>query len=329
MEFVNHKLNIVPINVYIDPPYPVDKAIITHAHSDHARSGHKNVLATKQTIQLMKLRYGENCAESFQELQYGEKIKINDIEISLFPSGHILGSSQILLKKNGYKVLITGDYKTKKDPTVTEFELVKCNTLITEATFGLPIFCHPNPSIEVKKIINSLKQKNGKNHLLGAYALGKAQRLIKLIRESGYAEKIYIHGAMEKLCKYYEHQGIKLGKIEKINSKEKKPFTNKLILCPPSALRDRWSRKFNDCVISQASGWMCIKQRVKQNLIEIPLIISDHSDWNELTQTIKDTNAENIWITHGREDGLVRWCNINGLNAKPLSIIGRDEEVEQ
>ena len=328
MEFINHKLNIIPIDVYIDPPYPVDKAIITHAHSDHARSGHKNVLATKQTIQLMKLRYGENCAESFQELQYGEKIKINDIEISLFPSGHILGSSQVLLNKNGYKVVITGDYKTKKDPTVTEFELIRCNTLVTEATFGLPIFCHPKPSVEIKKIINSLKQRNGRNHLLGVYALGKAQRLIKLLRENGFTEKIYIHGAMEKLCKYYEDQGIKLGDIEKVDSK-KQNLTNKLILCPPSALRDRWSRKFNNCVISLASGWMCIKQRVKQNLIEIPLIISDHSDWNELTQTIKGTNAENVWITHGREDGLVRWCTVKGLNAKPLSIIGRDEEVEQ
>lgn len=325
MNLLDYRLNIIPINVFIDPQFPVEKAIITHAHADHAKSGHKKVLGTKETLEIMKIRYGKECAQEFQYLNYGQKISIDGVSITLFPAGHIIGSSQVLLEYRNHKIVVTGDYKTTKDSTTSEFELIKCDTLVTEATFGLPIFKHPNPNIEIKKVLESLETYNDTNHLIGVYALGKAQRIIKLLRENGFQDTIFIHGALKKICDYYQLNGINLGKLETI-TKDSSNYKQKIILAPPSALKDRWSRKFRNKILSQASGWMNIKQRVKQSLIEIPLIISDHSDWNELTKTIVECGAENIWVTHGREEGLVHWCKTNGLNAKPLSLKGREEE---
>lgn len=327
MNILNHKLKITPLNIYIDPMVPVDKAIITHAHADHARPGNKNILATKETIELMKLRYGENCAQNFHPLKYGEKICINGIYISLYPAGHILGSAQVLIEKKGEKILVTGDYKTTFDATNKNFELIKCNTLVTEATFGLPVFQHPDPNQEIRKLISSVKNNLGCCHLVGTYVLGKAQRVIKLLRENGYDETILIHGSLEKMCNYYQKNKVNLGKLKKVSDVKDKSFNNKIILSPPSSLKDRWSRKFRQKILCQASGWMTIKQRVKQSLIELPLVISDHGDWNELTTTIIETGAENIWVTHGQEDGLVHWSKTKGLNAQPLSIQGRDEEL--
>ena len=326
MNLLNSKLNIIPLNIFIDPQYPVDKAIITHAHADHAVPGHRKVLATRQTIEIMKIRFGESCAKEFQILEYGKKININNIFISLLPSGHILGSAQVLIENKNEKIVVTGDYKTVKDPTVYNFELQKCDTIVTEATFGLPIFKHPNPNEEIYKLLESLKKNKNTTHLIGAYALGKAQRIIKLLRNNGFDQKIYIHRALEKICNYYQHEGIQLGKFEVI-TKNSEETDYKIVFCPPSALKDRWSRRFEDKIISQASGWMRIKQRVKQSLIELPLIISDHSDWWELTNTIKASNAENVWVTHGREDALVHWSMQNGLNSKPLSFQREDEDT--
>lgn len=326
MNLLNNKLNIIPLNIYIDPQYPVDKAIITHAHADHAVPGHRKVLATKQTIEIMKLRFGEGCAKEFQILDYGEKVNINNFLISLFPSGHILGSAQVLIENKNTKIVVTGDYKTVKDPTACDFEIKQCNTIVTEATFGLPIFKHPDPDGEISKLLESLKKNKNVVHLVGVYALGKAQRIIKLLRNKGFDEKIFIHRALEKICNYYEYEGIKLGKLEVI-TKNNQDTNYKVVFCPPSALKDRWSRRFDDKIICQASGWMSIKQRVKQSLVELPLIISDHSDWYELTNTIKESNAENVWVTHGREEGLVHWSTQNGLNSKPLSFQREDEDT--
>ena len=329
MDWINHKLYIDPIGTFIDPNFPVDKAIITHGHADHAISGHKNVLATSQTIDIMKRRYGKNCADSFQEIKYGKRLKIDNFYITFYPAGHILGSAQILIEHKNQRVLVSGDYSTIPDQSSQDFELVKCNLFITEATFGLPIFKHPDPKIEIKKLIQSIMMYPEKTHLVGAYALGKTQRLIKLLREEGYDETIYLHGSQIKICEYYEKQGIKLGKLENSLLSKKDNFLGSIVIAPPSALKDRWSRRFENKVICYASGWMNIKQRAKQSLVELPLIISDHVDWNELTQTILDVEAEKIWVTHGREEALVYWCKKNGLNAEPLYLQGRIEEINQ
>ena len=224
---------------------------------------------------------------------------------------------------------MTGDYKVGKDETCKNFKSIKCDTLITEATFGLPIFQHPDPKEEIKKLINSVKKNRSSCHIIGAYALGKAQRVMNLLRQNNYSDTIYIHGSLEKLCNYYRSQKINIGLFEKVVSKDKSFYEGKIIIAPPSALKDRWSRRFPNPIICMASGWMTVKQRAKQRGIELPLVISDHSDWNELLDTIKKSKAKNILVTHGQEDALVYYCKKNNLLSKPLSIQGRsDEEIE-
>ena len=176
MKWINENLYISPINTYIDPAKPVENAIITHGHADHAKPGHKNILATKETINIMKIRYGENCAQNFQELTLNKTLKIDDVKITFYPAGHILGSVQVLAEYKGERINFTGDYKTKKDKTCENFEPVKCHTLVTEATFGLPVFQHPNEHNEIKKLLRSLELFPKRPHLVGVYALGKAQR---------------------------------------------------------------------------------------------------------------------------------------------------------
>ncbi len=273
----------------------------------------------------MKRRYGENCAGSFQNLEYGKTLHIDDVAVTLYPAGHILGSAQVLLEYLGQRVVATGDYKVTPDSTAQAFDLVKCDIFITEATFGLPVFQHPKPEDEIAKLMQSVQQKPERSHLIGAYALGKTQRVIKLIREAGYDDPIFLHGANEKLCDYYQQQNISLGRLEKVSSVNKDTMRGAIVIAPPGALKDRWSRRMPDPVMCYASGWMGVKQRAKQSLVELPLVISDHADWNELTQIIPATEAEQIWITHGREQALVHWCQGQGLHAEPLSIQGREE----
>ena len=328
MKWINENLYISPINTYIDPSKPVENAIITHGHADHAKPGHKNVLATKETINIMKIRYGENCAQNFQELKLNKSLKIDDVEITFYPAGHILGSVQVLAEYKGEKINFTGDYKTKNDKTCENFEPVRCHTLVTEATFGLPVFQHPNEHNEIKKLLRSLELFPNRPHIVGVYALGKAQRIIGLLRQQKYDKEVFIHGALEKLCNYYVEEKIFLGKFLKTNLKDKKEYQGQIILAPPSAIKNVWSRKFDDPIICKASGWMSIKQRVKQSLVELPLIISDHADWNELTQYIKLTGAENVYVTHGREEAIVHWCKMNQINGLALSLSGREDEED-
>jgi putative mRNA 3-end processing factor len=330
MTFLNHQLYIDKINAYIDPNVPRDLAIITHGHADHARFGHKHVIATPETIAIMKCRYGENCAETFQELPLRETIDIGGIKITLYPAGHVLGSAQILLDDGQTRIVVTGDYKRGSDSTCDDYEIVPCDILVTEATFGLPVFQHPDPKHEIQKLLQSVKDNPTRAHLIGAYALGKAQRVIKLLREAGYEKPIYLHGAQRKLCDLYQDLGIDLGILENVGHRKKDEFAGAIVIAPPSALKDRWSRRFPDPVISMASGWMQVKQRARQRGVELPLIISDHCDWNELLQTIQDTGAKKIWVTHGREDALVHYCQTElGLEAEPLSLQGLGEGEDE
>ncbi len=272
----------------------------------------------------MKIRYGKNCAKHFQVANYGEEIKINNIKIVFYPAGHILGSAQIFLQNKKEKVLVTGDYKTVTDDVSQDFQLVKTDTLITEATFGLPIFIHPEPKQEVLKLLKSLDIFSDSCHVVGAYALGKAQRIISLLRNSGYDDIIYLHGAVDKITDYYIEKGINLGKLKKVTKQDLVDLKGKIVITPPSGLRDRWVRKFPNVRSCLASGWMGIKQRAKQSKVELPLVISDHADWNELTNTILKTNAKKVWITHGREEALKYWCKKNNIFAEALSLKGRE-----
>ena len=187
----------------------------------------------------------------------------------------------------------------------------------------------PDPMLEINRLLASVAAQPERCHVIGAYALGKAQRVIKLIREAGHDAPIYLHGAQEKLCGYYMAQGIDLGDLRKALDREKDSFRGHIVIAPPSALRDRWSRRLPDPVVCQASGWMTIKQRAKQSGVELPLVISDHADWNELTTTIAATGAETVWVTHGREDALVHWCRQRGLASEPLYLQGREEDLSE
>lgn len=326
MNWLRHDLYVSPLEAYIDPPFPVKKALITHAHADHARAGHESVLATHHTIQIMKRRYGENCADRFQVAEYGKALSMGEVRVIFYPAGHVLGSAQILLEYKGARAVVTGDYKTVPEKTSEAFELVPCDLLVTEATFGLPVFQHPDAREEIPRLLRSLQQQPERSHVVGSYALGKSQRVIRHLRDAGYDAPIYLHGSHEKLCHYYEESGIKLGELRKALDRDKEELVGAVIMAPPSALKDRWSRRLADPVIAYASGWMTIKQRTKQSLVECPLVISDHADWNELRETIKASGAETVWVTHGREDALVHWCKTEGIQAEPLALQGREEE---
>ena len=311
---------------YIDPVRPVERALITHGHSDHARAGHGAVLATQETLDIMRLRLGENFAGSVQALRYGESVNLGGARVTLHPAGHVLGSAQVAVESNGLRMVASGDYKDVHDPTCAPFECLPCDVFITEATFGLPVFRHGDPAAEIAKLLHSVALFPDRAHLVGAYSLGKAQRLIALARKAGYNEPIYLHGSMEKITRYYQSRGIDLGRIELVRGADKSELAGAIILCPPSALKELWSRRFPDPVTCFASGWMRVRARARQHLVELPLVISDHADWDGLTGTIAATGAAEIWVTHGQEEALVHWSVTRGLRARPLDIVGYGEE---
>jgi putative mRNA 3-end processing factor len=317
-----------PGDFFIDPVRPVERALITHGHSDHARSGHRHVMATQQTLDIMGIRYGDDFAGSTQAAIFGHTVDLNGVKVTFHPAGHVLGSAQICVEHNATRIVASGDYKRQPDPTCVPFEPVRCDVFITEATFGLPVFRHPPDREEMARLLKSVAQFPERSHLIGAYALGKAQRVIRLLRDLGYHEPIYIHGALARLSDYYESQGVALGRLEPatIESGTKKDFAGAVVVGTPSAFVDRWARRFPDPVSCYASGWMRIRQRAKQIGVELPLIISDHSDWDELTDTIVETGAGEVWVTHGREEALVRWCELNGIAARPLHLVGYEDE---
>ena len=323
-------LYCIPADLYVDPIRPVKNAIITHGHADHARPGHHKVYATELTHAIMRIRYGFHHAQIKAALPYFEPIQLdNDVEMYLLPAGHILGSAQVVLRHQGGKIIISGDYKRSPDPTCLPFRVESCDVFVTEATFALPVFRHPPITDEISKLLKSMQVFPERCHLIGVYALGKCQRVIMALRECGYHDTIYLHGALVKLCKLYQETGCDLGDwlpVSKI--KDKSTLRGKIVLAPPSALADKWSRKLPEVLTVMASGWMQIRARSKQRRAELPLIISDHCDWHELISTAKQVNAPEVWITHGREDALAHQLTNLGFLAKPLSLLGYEDDEE-
>jgi len=318
-----------PGDFYVDPVQPVDRAVITHGHADHARSGHGTVLATPQTLAIMTERYGEEFAVQRQGVGYGETTVHNGVEIGMAPAGHVLGSAQAVIRWKGITMVVSGDYKRRRDPTCAAFEPVPCNVFISEATFGLPVFTHPPDSEEIARLVQSLRQFPDRAHLVGAYALGKAQRVIRLLREAGWDRPIYVHGALERLNRLYEREGVELGPILPATGLKTNALGGEVVIAPPSATQDRWARRFADPVLAFASGWMLVKARARQRGVELPLVLSDHADWPELIATFTELKPEEVWITHGREEGLLRWCELNGQSARALRLVGYEEEDDE
>jgi putative mRNA 3-end processing factor len=320
-------LYCVPGDFYIDPHVAVDRAVITHGHSDHARGGHQSVLATRETLDVMMVRLGAASGFSKQALPLGERITIGDVTLWLAPAGHILGSAQVVIEYNGKRAVISGDYKRRTDPTCLGFEVVECDLFITEATFALPVFKHEPDELEISKLLHSMTLFPDRTHQVGVYGLGKCQRLIALLRRAGYDKAIWLHGAMKSICDLYERLGVSLGDLRLV-SETTESLAGQIVLCPPSAIGDRWSRRFADPLPAFASGWMRIRARARQQGVELPLIISDHADWPELVETIRDVGAGEIWITHGRDDALTLQCKGMGLKARALALVGFEEEGE-
>lgn len=311
---------------YIDPVRPVARALITHGHSDHARAGHGAVLATQETLDMMRLRYGDGFAGATQAVPYGEVLALGEVVVSFHPAGHVLGSAQIAVTCGPTRIVASGDYKDAPDPTCLPFDVVRCDVFITEATFGLPVFRHGDAAGEVDKLLKSVALFPERAHLVGAYSLGKAQRVIALLRAAGHDAPVYLHGAMEAITGYYQSCGIALGELRPVRGASKADLAGTITLAPPSATADVWTRRFPDPVIAFASGWMRVRARGRQKGIELPLVISDHADWDGLCQTITATGAGEIWVTHGQEDALVHWCGTSGLAARPLALVGYGEE---
>src|ERR1700760_4431714 len=288
-----------PGDFHIDPTQPVDHAVITHGHSDHARAGHGTVLATPETLAIMAARCGEDFAGSSQAARYGEAVTRGSVSVTLVPAGHVLGSAQVVLRWKDRTAVISGDYKRRRDPTCPPFQPVPCDLFVSEATFGLPIFRFPPSEEEAAKLLKSVALFPDRTHLVGVYALGKAQRLIRLLREAGYDETIYVHGALASMNALYERHGVALGSLAPATTDKSNKLPGAIVLAPPSAIADKWSRRFADPLPVFASGWMRVRARARQRHVELPLIISDHADWNELIQTVGEIRPEQLWITHG------------------------------
>lgn len=329
IEFREEGLYCPPAKVYIDPWRPVNKALITHAHADHARWGMKSYLAHELSVPVMKHRLGQdiNC----QGLKYDERLSINGVEISFHPAGHIPGSSQIRLEHKGEVWVISGDYKTQADRISTPFEPIKCHHFVTESTFGLPIYRWPTEE-EVALEINQWWEKNrseGKCSLIAAYSLGKAQRILSLLDAS--IGPIYCHGAVANTNDLLLEQGLDLPEYKRIEGREKKSdFKNAMVICPPSALGSSWSKKLQPYRSAFASGWMALRGARRRRAADRGFVISDHADWPGLNQAVKATEAENIYVTHGYQELYAQWLREEmQLNATAVKTLFEGESLDQ
>jgi putative mRNA 3-end processing factor len=318
-----------PGGFFIDPGRPVDRAIITHGHSDHARPDHGAVLATAETLAIMRARLGDGRAGSSQQaLGWHEPLTVGDVRVWLSPAGHVLGSAQVAMEYQGSRAVVSGDYKRIADPTCAGFEPVSCDVFVTEATFALPVFVHPPAEHEIARLLDSVALFPDRTHVVGCYALGKCQRLIVLLRQAGWNGPIWLHGALASMCEVYRGFSVELGDLRPATVAAKSALVGAIVLAPPGAIADRWARRLEDPVVALASGWMRIRQRAKSRGMELPLVISDHADWNELNRTLDEVGAPEVWVTHGREEALIHAAAQRGIRGRALRLLGFGDEEE-
>jgi putative mRNA 3-end processing factor len=314
---------------YIDPWRSVSRALITHAHSDHARQGSSSYLCAEACVGVLQQRLGESA--SIQGVAYGEELNLNGVRISFHPAGHVLGSAQIRVEHAGQVWVASGDYKRQADPTCTAFEPVRCHTFITESTFGLPVYRWEDPA-KVNAEVNewwSENQGQQRTSILFAYSLGKAQRLLAgLEPELG---PILVHKAILDLLPAYAAQGVTLPVVMQATKESIKSAQGRaMVLLPPSLDGSPWMNGLGDVSTAVASGWMQIRGNRRRRSVDRGFVLSDHADWSALLQTIRDTGAERVLVTHGATGPLVRWLNENGWSADPLRTqFGEGEEKEE
>ena len=316
-----------PGDFYIDPWAPVDRAVITHAHSDHARTGHAHYLAHADSAAILRRRLGEDI--TLQTLAYGESIEHRGVRLSLHPAGHVLGSAQVRLEHGGRVWVASGDYKLEADGTCAPFEPVRCDTFITESTFGLPIYRWPSQAALFAGI-DAWWRANaaaGRASLLYAYALGKAQRLLHGVDAS--IGPIVAHGAVEPLNAIYREAGVPLPPTFHAADPalDKAALSRALVIAPPSAARSPWIRRFGaDPSDAFASGWMQLRGTRRRRGVDRGFVVSDHADWPGLMAAIRGTGAERVFVTHGSVATMVRWLGEQGLQAQAFATEYGDEE---
>ncbi|WP_413587070.1 ligase-associated DNA damage response exonuclease [Bdellovibrio sp. HCB274] len=299
---------------HIDPWRPVQRAIITHGHSDHARWGSAEYHTNIKGIPILKLRLGEDI--KLYSHQAGEKFKVGNTWVSFHPAGHILGSCQVRIEYKDHVWVASGDYKRTPDPSCDPFEVVPCDTFISEATFALPVYKWDSGAVTAERIHSWWQSDPERPSLLFCYALGKAQRILAELRRIT-DRKVYIHGALDSITQIYRAAGIEMLPTASIQEKEKGyNFAGDLILAPPSAHRSPWMKRFKEPQTAFASGWMQVRGTRRRKGYERGFVLSDHADWNELNQTVEETGASTVYLTHGRTDVLQRYLNEQGKTVK-------------
>lgn len=312
---------------YIDPWMPVDRAVITHAHSDHARPGNKHYLAHPQSSPILKLRLGDI---SLQDIEWNQKLDINGVTVSLHPAGHIIGSSQIRLEYKGEVWVVSGDYKTEDDGLSEPFEPIRCNTFITESTFGLPIYkWKPQEEIyaEMQQWVSENMKEDRTSVIIG-YSLGKAQRILNAIKD--LTDRIYVHGAIWNVHTELKNAGWDLPEVKRVTPDiSKEEFRNSIILAPPSADGTPWMKKFSPYRVGVCSGWMQVRGNVRRRNADAGFSLSDHADWDGLLSSIKATGAIKVYVTHGFQAAFSRYLNESGIESAEIKTQFGGEEEEQ
>ena len=299
---------------FIDPWRPVDRAVLTHAHADHARRGHRHYLAAAAAEGVLRARLGADIA--LQPLAYGETVRVGEVAVSLHPAGHVLGSAQVRLEHRGEVWVVSGDYKVEPDPTCAPFEPVRCHTFVTESTFGLPVYRWPR-AVDTFAAIDGWWAANaaeGRASVLHAYAFGKAQRLLAGVDAS--IGPIVCHGAVEPLNEAYRAAGVSLPRTLRVSDGlSAQDLRRALVLAPPSAAGSPWMRRFPDAADAFASGWMQLRGARRRRGLDRGFVLSDHADWPGLQQAIAASGASRVIVTHGQVAPMVRWLTEQGLHA--------------
>ena len=326
IQFTDRGLYCPQGGFYIDPWRPVDRAVITHGHSDHARWGNKSYLCHHHTLPILQLRLGPN---HYQSVDWNEPVIMNGVKVSLHPAGHIIGSSQVRVEYLGEVWVISGDYKCENDGLSGQFEIVPCNTFITESTFGLPIYnWKPQQEIyaDMQQWIKELNN-DGKTAVLTAYSLGKAQRILQPISETGI--HIFLHGAVYNVHRTLVDAGWKLPSAKRVElDAPKESFKKSVVIVPGSAIGSPWMKRFTPYAVGSCSGWMQVRGNVRRRNVDAGFALSDHADWNGLLQTIKATGAEKVFVTHGFQSAFSRYLNEIGIEAGEVKTeFGEEEEA--
>jgi putative mRNA 3-end processing factor len=326
IEFTEKGMYVAQAGVYIDPWRGVDRAIITHGHSDHARSGSEHYLSHVQSLPILRRRIGN---QQFQGVVYGESININGVKFSLHPAGHVLGSSQVRVEYKGEIWVASGDYKLENDGVSPAFEPVNCHTFITESTFGLPVF-NWQPQHTIMNEINDwwkLNKEKGMCSILLAYSLGKAQRILQHIDPS--IGNVYVHGSVASMNEAYEEAGITLNKFQKPTADlPKSAYAGALVIAPSSTENSSWMKRFEPYSTGIASGWMAMRGFRRRMSADRGFVLSDHADWAGLNKAISATGASKILVTHGYTQPFSRWLNEKGLEAHAVQTRFTGESPE-